>query len=282
MLFLLRLAARLPLPLLHALGAALGWTVYLCSSDYRRNFKRNLATAGLGELRLRYAAVAETGKSVMEAPALWLRPLGAVAGLVVEVSGWEYMDGAVQRGKGVIVVTPHIGSWEMVGQYVASRMPITVMYRPPKIRALEPLMLAGRNRGSMMKSVPADLSGVRAMLKALSRGEAIGVLPDQVPGVGEGEWAELFGKPAYTMTLVGRISGQTGAPVILCCAERLSGGRGYRFIAEPLLALRPPESPVRALNRSLEQLIRRHPEQYLWSYNRYKVPAGAQAPAGDR
>ncbi|HMH17584.1 MAG TPA: lysophospholipid acyltransferase family protein, partial [Burkholderiales bacterium] len=236
MLFLLRLAARLPLPVLHALGAVLGWTVYLCSSDYRRNFKRNLATAGLGDLRLRYAAIAETGKSVMETPALWLRPLGAVAGLVVEVSGWEYMDSAMQRGKGVIVVTPHIGSWEMVGQYVASRMPITVMYRPPKIRALEPLMLAGRNRGSMMKSVPADLGGVRAMLKALSRGEAIGVLPDQVPGVGEGEWAEFFGKPAYTMTLVGRISQKTGAQVILCYAERLSGGRGYRFIAEPLLA----------------------------------------------
>jgi len=134
-----------------------------------------------------------------------------------------------------------------------------------------------------MKSVPADLRGVRAMLKALRRGEAIGVLPDQVPGVGDGEWVEFFGRPAYTMTLVGRISEQTGAPVLLCCAERVPRGRGYRFIAEPLLAARPPESPVRALNRSLEQLIRRYPGQYLWGYNRYKVPAGVQAPsrAGD-
>jgi len=143
------------------------------------------------------------------------------------------------------------------------------------------VMRAGRTRSGAMKSVPADLRGVRAMMKALKRGEAIGMLPDQVPGVGEGEWVEFFGKPAYTMTLVGRLSGQTGAPVLLCRAERLPRGRGYRFIAEPLLAPRPPESPVRALNRSLEQMIRRRPEQYMWGYNRYKVPAGAQPPGGN-
>jgi len=278
MLFLLRLAARLPLPLLHALGAVAGWTVYLCSPRYRRDFKRNLATAGLSDTRLRRAAVAEAGKSLMEVPAVWLRPLGRVAGLVVEVNGWEHVDAGARRGKGVIVVTPHIGCWEMVGQYVASRMPITVMYRTPKIRVLEPLMRIGRSRGAAMKGIPADLRGVRAMLKALKRGEAIGLLPDQVPGIGEGEWVEFFGRPAYTMTLVGRIAEQTGAAVLMCCAERLPRGRGYRFVAEPMLAPRPPESAVRALNRSLERLIRRHPEQYLWGYNRYKVPAGVLPP----
>jgi len=147
MLFLLRLAARLPLPLLHALGAVAGWAVYLCSPRYRRDFKRNLATAGLSDTRLRRAAVAEAGKSLVEVPAVWLRPLGRVAGLVVEVNGWEHVHAGAGRGKGVIVVTPHIGCWEMVGQYVASRMPITVMYRTPKIRMLEPLMRIGRSRG---------------------------------------------------------------------------------------------------------------------------------------
>jgi Kdo2-lipid IVA lauroyltransferase/acyltransferase len=278
MLFLLRLVARLPLPLVHALGAVLGWMVYLGSPRYRRDFKANLATAGLSGFRLRCAAVAEAGKSAVEVPAVWLRPLGRVAGLVVEVNGWEHVDAGARRGKGVIIVTPHIGCWEMVGQYVASRMPITVMYRTPKIRALEPLMQIGRSRGSAMRSIPADLRGVRAMLKALKRGEAVGLLPDQVPGTGEGEWVEFFGRSAYTMTLVGRIAEQTGAAVLLCCAERLPRGRGYRFSAEPMLAPRPPESAVRALNRSLEQLIRRHPAQYLWGYNRYKVPAGVLPP----
>lgn len=279
MLFLLRLVARFPLSLLHAFGATLGWLVYLSSPRYRRDFKRNLDGAGLGDSRLRRTAIAEAGKSVVEAPAVWLRPLPRVAELVIEVLGWDEVDKAARKGKGIIVVTPHIGCWEIVGQYVASRMPMTAMYSPPKVRALEPLMRVGRSRGPAMKSVPADLRGVRAVLKALRRGEAIGVLPDQVPGVGDGEWVEFFGRPAYTMTLVGRISEQAGAPVLLCHAERLSRGRGYRFVAEPLLAPRPPESPTRALNRSLENLIRRCPEQYLWGYNRYKVPAGARPPA---
>ncbi len=280
MLFLLRLVARLPLRLLHALGAVLGWVAYLLSPRYRRDFAGNLHAAGFRESGLRRAAIAEAGKCVLEAPAIWLRPLERVAELVVETEGLERLDRAAKEGRGLIVVTPHLGSWEIVGQYVASRIPMTAMYRPPKIGSLEPLLRAGRSRGAAMKSVPADLSGVRAMLKALRRGEAIGILPDQVPGVGEGEWVEFFGRPAYTMTLVGRMSEKTGAPVLLCHAVRLACGRGFRFVAELLLAPRPPESPVRALNRSLEQLIRRSPEQYLWSYNRYKVPAGVQPPGG--
>jgi len=280
MLFLLRLAARIPLPLLHALGAALGWIVYLSSPRYRRDLKRNLETAGLSDLRLRRAAIAEAGKGVLEAPAVWLRPLREVADLVLEGRGWDHVDDASKRGKGLIIVTLHLGCWEMVGQYVASRMPVTAMYSPPKVRALEPVMRVGRSRDSAMQCVPADLRGVRALLKALRRGEAIAMLPDQVPGVGEGEWVEFFGKPAYTMTLVGRLSEQTGAPALLCYVERLPRGRGYRFVAEPLLAPRPPESPVRALNRSLERVIRLCPEQYTWAYNRYKVPGGAQPPGG--
>jgi KDO2-lipid IV(A) lauroyltransferase len=278
MLFLLRLVARLPLPLLHVVGAVLGWAVYLLSPRYRRMIVRNLDIAGLNSTRLRWAVVSETGKGALEIPAIWLRPHRQAAALVVEALGWEHIENAARAGGGIIMLTPHLGCWEVSGQYISSRLPITVMYSPPNMRSLEPLMQAGRNRGEAMKSVPADMRGVRAMLKALKRGEAIGILPDQVPGVGEGEWVEFFGKPAYTMTLVGRLAEQTGAPVLLCYSERLPWGRGYRFTVEPMLPPRPPESPVRALNRSLEQLIRRCPEQYLWSYNRYKVPAGVRPP----
>ena len=280
MLFLLRLVARLPLPLLHLIGAALGWVVYVLSPRYRRMMRRNLQGAGFGTAGLRAAVVCETGKGALEIPAIWLRAHERVTSLVLEASGWEHVETAARAKKGLILLTPHLGCWEVSGQYIASRMPITVMYSPPNMKFLEPLMLAGRSRGAAMNSVPADMRGVRAMLKALRRGEAIGILPDQVPGVGEGEWAEFFGRPAYTMTLVGRLAEQTGAPVLLCYSKRLPRGRGYRFEIEPLLASRAAESPVRTLNRSLEELIRRSPEQYLWSYNRYKVPAGVRPPGG--
>ncbi len=262
MLFLLRLVARLPLPLLHATGVALGWAAYLLSRRYRRVLRSNLEAAGL--LDLRSAVIGECGKAALELPALWLRPHARAAELVVDARGWEHVAAAASLGKGLMIVTPHLGSWEMVGQYVSSRIPMTAMYSPPKLGALEPFMRAGRERGRAMTSVPADTSGVRAMLKALKRGEAIGLLPDQVPGTGEGEWVEFFGRPAYTMTLVGRLAEQTGAPVLLCFAERLPRGRGYRFSAQPWVASGFAGSPARDLNRALEEMIRRRPEQYLW------------------
>jgi KDO2-lipid IV(A) lauroyltransferase len=277
MLFLLRLVARLPLRLLHAVGVGVGWIVYLLSPRYRRVLRSNLDAAGLSGLRS--AVIGECGKAALELPAIWLRPHAHAVERVVEVHGWEHVEVAARLGKGLMIVTPHLGCWEMVGQYVSSRIPMTAMYSPPKLRSFESLMRVGRERGGAMTSVPADLRGVRAMLKALKRGEAIGLLPDQVPGTGEGEWVEFFGRPAYTMTLVGRLVQQTGVPVLLCSAERLPRGGGYRFSAEPWVASGAAESPARALNRSLEQMIRRCPQQYLWSYNRYKVPAGASPPA---
>jgi KDO2-lipid IV(A) lauroyltransferase len=155
---------------------------------------------------------------------------------------------------------------------------MTILYRPPRVRWLEPLMIAGRSRGRA-KLATTDLRGVRQLLKALKRGEAIGVLPDQAPGRGDGVWARFFGRPAYTMTLVGRLAEGTGAPVLMVFARRLPRGAGYRLSLTPLPRL--PADPVQAaeaLNAAVEALVRQCPEQYLWSYNRYKVPAGVTPP----
>lgn len=277
MAWLLRLAARLPLPLLHTFGAVLGWMVYLGSSRYRKYLRENLALAGYRDPGIRRASIGEAGKGIAELPLLWLRSHGEASARVVEASGWESVVNALSGGRGAILLTPHLGCFEITAQYVARRYPITVLFSPPKLRQLEPLMRSGRDR-ALMKSVPPDMSGLRSMLRALHRGEAIGILPDQVPGVGEGEWEEFFGRPAYTMTLVGKLVRKTGAPVVIGFAERLPRGRGFRLNAEVLPALQPGESFERCMNRAIEALVRRCPAQYLWAYNRYKVPAGAAPP----
>lgn len=274
---LLRALAALPLPILHLVGAIVGWLVYLGSGRFRRYLHENLAAAGYSDAALRRAAVAETGKSAMELPAIWMRSQEAAARLVVEVNGWALIERALAAGKGAILLTPHLGCWEVTAQYASRHFPITVLYSPPKMRAFEPLMQHGRTREGM-KSVPPDLSGLRAMLHALHRSEAIGILPDQVPGIGEGEWTEFFGRPAYTMTLVSKLARKTGAPVLLGYAERLPRGRGYRLHVEPMLEPVYGETPQRRLNRAIEDLVRRCPAQYLWAYNRYKVPAGVEPP----
>jgi KDO2-lipid IV(A) lauroyltransferase len=274
---LLRVVARVPMPLLHAAGVALGWIMYASSARFRKYLRSNIEQAGYGDASTRRTSIAETGKTLIELPAVWLRPHAQIATLVGEVRGWEWVERALSGGRGVILLTPHMGCWEISAQYYSLKHPLTVMYRPPKLRPLETVMAAGRTRENMI-GVPADLSGVRALYRALRRGEAIGVLPDQVPGVGEGEWTDFFGRPAYTMTLAMRMAESSGAPVLVAYAERLPRGRGFRIHVEPLPGALPGETPARRMNRALEALIRRCPSQYLWAYNRYKVPAGVQPP----
>ncbi len=226
--------------------------------------------------KLLHANIREMGKGVMELPWVWRRPFDEVVTGVRQCHGWEDVEAARAHGKGVIFLTPHFGCFEMINLYLAARLPMTTMYRAPRWKFLDTLMHDGRARGQT-KLAAADLGGVRQLLRALKRGENIGVLPDQVPGNGEGEWAPFFGRPAYTMTMVGRLMESSGAPMVMCHCRRLAGGEGYD-LSFSLLSF-DTATPIPAqLNAALEQVIRTCPEQYLWSYNRYKVPRGALPP----
>ncbi|TXF10388.1 lysophospholipid acyltransferase family protein [Pelomicrobium methylotrophicum] len=281
--FLLGWAAYLPLSWLHAIGGLIGRGVYVSSPRYARRLRENLAASGVcadarAFRRLLRRTVAEAGKGVAELARVWFGDPERTDRLVRECRGWEHVEAAVAARRGLILLTPHLGCFEIAGFYLSRRLPMTILYRPPRVRWLEPLMIAGRSRGRA-KLATTDLRGVRRLLKALKRGEAIGVLPDQAPGQGEGVWADFFGRPAYTMTLVGRLAQGTGAPVLMVFARRLPRGAGYSLSLTPLPEL--PEDPVQAarrLNAAVEALVRQCPEQYLWSYNRYKVPAGVTPP----
>ncbi|MDR0379976.1 MAG: lysophospholipid acyltransferase family protein [Candidatus Accumulibacter sp.] len=289
MILVFRLLSHLSLAWLHRLGAVAGWLAWLFSPTYRHNMRENLRLAlGDDARRVLAAAVAHAGRQSLELPKIWLRPIDEVAGRVREVSGWEQVEAAARAGRGILYLTPHLGCFEITAQYVSTRMPVTVLYRPPKQRWLQPLIELGRSRGRLFIA-PANLSGVRTLLRALKRGEAVGMLPDQAPRHGEGRWVDFFGRPAYTMTLAARLS-ESGATVLVVWAERLPDGAGYH------LHLQAPSSPIegtleeraRRINHEIERLILQCPEQYLWGYNRYKRSRRARASenldqgAGDR
>lgn len=262
---LFRLLARFPLPVLHNLGSMAGWLAYFFSSSYRRHLRENLAQADFSALR--GGAIAQAGKLVLELPALWLRS-DAVERWVVAVEGREWVDTAMQEGRGMVVLTPHLGCFEIAAQYCATLGPMTALYRPSRQVWLDPLIKRGR--GAHFRLAPANLGGVRKLLKALKANEMVFVLPDQAPGEGEGVWAPFFGRPADTMTLAARLA-QSGASVIFVYAERLAYGAGYT------LHFSPPSGAIAApgdINREIEALIRACPEQYLWGYNRYKQRRG--------
>jgi KDO2-lipid IV(A) lauroyltransferase len=278
---LMRLAARAPLRMLHASGVALGWLAY-CSKTYRRKLLRNLALAGYADdRRLRRAAIGAAGKMVAEAPKILLGPRAQTLALVREFNGREHIERARAAGKGIVYLTPHFGCFELAGQALNELGPLTALYRPPKIAWLGALLEHRRARPDAHLA-PADLKGVRTLIAALRRGESIIMLPDQVPGRGEGVWTEFFGKPAYTMTLAARLAERTDSACMIVTCERLPRAGGFVLHVRPLPGALPGESAARCINRALEEAIRTRPEQYLWGYNRYKRPAGAEAPDPDR
>lgn len=234
---------------------------------------RENMTLALGETeakRVRRQAIGEGGKGMLELPKIWLRPLDETTARVVRVSGWELVEAASRCGKGILYLTPHLGCFEITAQYLSTHAPITVLYRPPKQAWLQAMIESGRARAQLHLAA-ADLAGVRTLLKALRRGEAVGMLPDQAPRTGEGRWLDFFGKPAYTMTLAARLV-ESGASVLMVWAERLPSGAGYHFrIQEPSKPICGTlEQRAQQINYQIEELVRQCPQQYLWGYNRYK------------
>ena len=193
MLALYRLASRWPLPLLHALGALLGWLTWLASPTYRRRLAAHAALAGYGFAQVR-PAVAHAGRMALETPRLWFGPP-----VPVRWDGTEVVDAAYAAGRDVVFLTPHLGCFEITAQGLAERYharygPITVLYRPARQAALAPVVETARRREGL-ETAPTTLSGVRQMIKALRAGRAVGLLPDQVPPEGQGLWAPFFGRP---------------------------------------------------------------------------------------
>jgi len=277
--FIFRIFSLLPLWVLHALGGAMGWVAFIASSAYRRRFLDNAALAGYRFAQVR-AAVAHAGRMAAELPRLWLGVAPPC-----RILGEDCLLRAHAAGRGIVFLTPHLGCFEMSARAVAQRWsathgPITVLYRPARQPWLARVMETARNRPGM-QAVPTTLAGVRQMIKALRRGEAVGLLPDQVPPEGQGLWAPFFGRDAYTMTLAARLALQTGATVLLARCERRAWGRGFDLFLEPLAAplAETLEAAVLQINQSMEHVVRQCPQQYLWGYARYKQPR-AEATAG--
>jgi Kdo2-lipid IVA lauroyltransferase/acyltransferase len=284
---LFKSVASLSLATLHTVGGVLGKLVFWLSPTYRRRLRENLAQAGYRDPTLVREAAAEAGKQGLETPWIWMRPRSDIVART-EVANMSIADAALADGRPVMFLPPHLGCFEVTAQFYAAfrpeakTRPITVLYRIPRKAILREIVATGR-AAEGLKLAPADLKGVRMLMKAMKAREVVGILPDQVPSLGEGAWAPFFGRWAYTMTLPARLARQFDAIVLFVYGERLPGGRGYRIhlrrLAEPFTGDLAHDAAL--MNRGLEALIRERPAQYLWGYNRYKVPAGAEAPPSE-
>ncbi len=273
--------ARIPLPLMQRLGAALGWLVWWLSPSYRRNFQANVQAAGVPWRDARPAGAA-IGAMVAELPWVWMRPHSAKLDGLVKWDGAEHFEAAMAAGKGVIIMSPHVGAWEIGAQAIAEKFgptygPMVALFRPARKAWLEPLVANARTR-PYLDSAPTSLSGVRTLMRALRNGGYTAILPDQVPPQGQGVWAPFFGRDVYTMTLLAKLAQQTSAQVIMTWCERLPPGQGFCMHMRPFDAPEmkdatvTPEVAAAAVNRGVERMVLDAPGQYMWGYARGKQP----------
>jgi KDO2-lipid IV(A) lauroyltransferase len=271
-LFFITLFFQLPLFILHGLGELLGLATYQFDRRFKEridiNLKHAFITSDESELKkLTQLTAGEIGKCLVEAPAIWFNSPQKNFRWVKQCYGWKHVETALKNKRGIIFLTPHLGCFEITAQYYANFHPITVLFKRPKQNWLANIVLSGR-RHPQIHLAEANLHGVKQLMQALKKGEAIGVLPDQVPNEGQGIWAQFFNRPAYTMTLVSKLAESSNATVLIGFGHRLKRGRGYEVYIEPLGQDHSPQG----INNRLEMLIRKYPTQYLWNYQRFKKP----------
>lgn len=270
--------AVLPLALVQLFGASLGFLAYIGSKPYRSLFRPQYeAVIRARNLPFKlWEAVRASGMLFSDSLWIWHNPQKALS--LVEVQNWDVVEAAINEGHGLVMLTPHLGGFEIIPRVLAQHFPATILYRPSRQAWLNAVVEEGRAYPNM-HFVPTNLTGVRQMTRALTRGEAIGILPDQVPSGGEGVWVPFFGRPAYTTPLAARLANRNNTPVVMFTAKRKGLGKGWLMQATRLSPLSEDATVSAAeLNIAIENAVLVAPEQFIWSYNRYKHPTGAELP----
>lgn len=281
---LIWLFSRLNLGISHHIGAIFGYIVWIFPTNTRKVALKNIALcfpefSARQRNQLAKQSLIEAGKTLLEFGPLWSLDSGRFEQLLIAEEGADAVHAARAAGRGIILATPHLGSWEMGGHYCAQRWQITSLYRPPRMKDLEAVLVEGRSQlGARL--VPTSAQGVRILYETLQNGGAVGILPDQDPGSSGGTFAPFFGIPANTMVLLNRLARKTGAAVFLGFCERLPQASGYKIHIIPApegIDSDDPEVAASALNSGVEQLVRMKPEQYQWGYRRFRTrPEGEQ------
>ena len=264
----------LPLFVLQAIGTALGILAAALPGTYKKRAYENLrlaypnATPAMARLTM-----IELLKMFLELPYLWARRNAGKLDQIIQCDKWRMIDEALAQEKGLILISPHIGAFEMLGPFYTQRHKATVIFKEPRMLWLKKLIDMIRLSPNLTL-VPANQTGVKGLVKTLLKGQTIGLLPDQVPAMGDGVYAPLFGKDAYTITLVQRMQAIRNSPILTVGLERLPKGQGYYVHVIPMKEMlsEVPELAAAQMNRALEDMIRKMPTQYLWGYNRYKSP----------
>ena len=271
---LLWVLARLPRRISQFLGRLLGLINYLLQTRAYRVTAANLRLCfpELSEVdreRLVKKSLASTGQTLMETPAVWLASWPVLSNWITRVVADDLLDEAISEGKGVIVLLPHIGNWELFNAYFASRGKMTALYQPPRKAYLQRTMEKVRSHFGN-EFVPTSVKGITRLYRVLKEAGVVTILPDQVPA--SGIYVPFFGNAALTDKLLSRLVLKTHARVVAVSVIRLEDGRfEISFTAvDGGIYSTDMEVSVRAINITVENCVREIPAQYQWEYKRFR------------
>jgi KDO2-lipid IV(A) lauroyltransferase len=272
-----RLLARLSLSTLQRLAATLAAIQWLCKSSARATVENNLALClpdlpANERLWLSWRSLRENSKTLLELPWIWSRPFDSHKPLIKNIIGDALLKTALEDKRGLLLLLPHLGNWEMVNHYLVEQTPLTAMYKPAKLPAMEKRMQQSRNHAGT-KMVATDMSGVKALLKLLRAGGVTVILPDQAPPPPAGEFAAFFGVPAYTAVLAAKLIKQTQCQCLSIVGRRLAQARGFEVVireVDPRVFADDLNTAVIGINASVENCAREALDQYQWTYKRFK------------
>ncbi len=273
----MRLLGGMPLAIARLVGWLLGLVLIAIPNKFREISDLHLArclpqTTPESRRKILRDSLFASAHAVTEAPAIWFGSLRRRKRWInTSPDQLAKIRQAHASGRGVILLTPHQGAWELASFFCAQVAALTVLYKPQKGNA-DALLRRGRARGAEITPVPTSGKGVKALLTALKAGEMVGILPDHDPPEASGTlFAPMFGIQTNTMDLVAKLAARTGAPVLYVVAERLPWTQGFRFhVLEASAEIADPLRGPAAMNAGIEQCIRMLPGQYWWSYRRFR------------
>jgi len=279
---LARLVGLLPARAAATLARPLGWLAWQVSPRLRTVSLKNLELCypdmPAGErVRLARAAMRHYARNGIELGILWYWSRRRFDRLFLPAAGERHYREARAAGRGVLVLAPHYGAWELLGLRITPELDGATLYKPGDSGAIEAKLIRKRGRFGA-RLTPATRRGLKALVESLRDGKGSAVLPDQEPTAGTGRFAPFFGVPALTGVLVPRLLEATGARAVYAVCRRCPGGRYqvHWLPAEPELYSADPDESLAALNRGVERCIAVDPAQYLWGYKRFRAGPDGQ------
>jgi len=273
----LLLMGRLPFGLAQCLGALMGWCLWIFPTRTKQTSTVNVEKC-FPQQSIQWKAtlikrsLIQAGVTLAETAPLWIQPGEKSLALIKQVEGLELFEAAQKRGKGVVFIGGHFGSWELSLYWLTKRTYLTGMYQPPKYESIDDIIYKARGQFNC-NLVPTNSVGVKAYMEAIRNKEVMYVLPDQEPGVKSGEFVPFFAVNALSNSLIPRLVSGKDIPVLTLSCIRLGIGKGFKIKiteADPAIQDKNPLVGIRGLNKTLEDIILVAPEQYQWGYKRFK------------